>query len=88
MLARMAAAAFAALIVALVAMLVRLVAAAPLFATLGACFGNWAEESRSRHSRARRVRGSSRRLARPSAQPSIQPGGAVPAGTGSGGRSG
>ena len=44
----MGALAFIALALAAMAILFRLVASAPLFATLGICFGNWAEESRSR----------------------------------------
>jgi hypothetical protein len=35
------------LVVALAAMVVRWIASAPLFATLGVCFGNWADDSRS-----------------------------------------
>ena len=35
------------LILVLAALMVRWVALAPLLATLGVCFGNWAEESRS-----------------------------------------
>jgi hypothetical protein len=34
------------LVAALVAMVARWIASAPLFATLGVCFGNWADESR------------------------------------------
>ena len=43
----MGALAFIALALAALAILARLIASAPLFATLSICFGNWAEESRS-----------------------------------------
>ncbi len=39
------------LILALAAAVIRLIAAHPLFSTLGTCFTNWAEESRSRDGR-------------------------------------
>ncbi len=36
------------LILALIAIAAQRIASAPLITTLGICFGNWAEESRSR----------------------------------------
>ena len=38
---------WAVLILVLAAAVIRLIAAHPLFSTLGTCFANWAEESRS-----------------------------------------